>query len=192
VYLHAAQTTVYPVRLADLAVRTAQSPEELMATIRTTVSSIDPDQAISNVRALDDILASGSAPQRFQALLFSMFALLALVLASVGTYGVVSYVVSQRTAEIGVRLALGASTWTIYRWLLGRTAAVVVIGAVAGLLSARWLGRYVSSLLFEVTPGDPSSYAAAAAVLLTVALVASIFAGRRALHIEPTQALRYE
>ena len=192
VYLHAAQTTTYPVRLADLAIRTTHSPERTLGIVRAAVSVIDPEQSISNVRTLDDLLAAGSAAQRFQALLFSMFALLALVLASVGTYGVVSYLVSQRTAEIGVRLALGASSWTIYRWLLGRTALVVLTGAMAGLIVARWLGRYVSTLLFEVQAGDPASYLLAAGVLLTVAFLASLLAGRSAVRIDPTQALRYD
>jgi predicted permease len=192
VYLHAAQTTMYPVRLSDLAIRTTMRLEDVVPTVRAAVSSVDPEQAISNVRTLDDILLADSASRRFQALLFSMFGLLALLLASVGTYGVVSYVVSQRIPEIGVRLALGASAWSIYRWLLGRTAIVVVTGAAAGLVLARWLGRYVSSLLFGVTVGDPPSYAFAAGVLLTVALIASVLAGRRAVRIDPTAALRYE
>jgi putative ABC transport system permease protein len=164
----------------------------LVAEIRAAVQDIDPQQAVSNVRTLEDILLAGSADRRFQALLFSMFGLLALVLASVGTYGVVSYVVSQRTSEIGVRLALGSSVWGIYRWLLARTCALVVAGALIGLLAARGLGRYVSTLLFEVTVNDPASYMASATVLITVAIAASLVAGRRATRIDPTQALRYQ
>jgi putative ABC transport system permease protein len=192
VYLAAAQTQAYPVRLADLAVRTDASPTAVAAGVRAVVSTIDPEQSVSNVRSLDDILRAGSAPHRFQALLFSMFAVLALVLASVGTYGVVSYVVTQRTPEIGVRLALGASVWGIYRWLLGRTLLVVITGALAGLAAAFGLGRYVSSLLFNVSPTDAPSYATAAALLLLVAFAASVLAGRRATRVDPTSALRYE
>ena len=192
VYLPAAQTTIYPVRLADFAVRTVSRPADHMVGIRAAVADLDPQQAVSNVRTLEDILLAGSADRRFQALLFSMFGALALVLASVGTYGVVSYVVSQRTPEIGVRLALGSSVWGIYRWLLARTCAIVVAGAVLGLLVARWLGRYVSTLLFEVTVNDAASYVMSAAVLETVAIAASLVAGRRAARIDPTQALRYE
>jgi predicted permease len=192
VYLPASQTTIYPVRLADFAVRTQASPANLVAAIRAAVADIDPEQSVSNVRTLEDILLAGSAERRFQALLFSMFGLLALVLASVGTYGVVSYLVSQRTPEIGVRLALGSSVWGIYRWLLARTCAIVIAGAVIGLVAARWLGRYVSTLLFEVTVNDPSSYIVSAAVLVVVAMAASLVAGRRATRIDPTQALRYE
>ena len=192
VYLPAAQTTMYPVRLADFAIRTQARRADLVPAIRAAVAEIDPQQAVSNVRALEDILLAGSADRRFQALLFSMFGALALVLASVGTYGVVTYVVSQRTPEIGVRLALGSSVWGIYRWLLARTFAIVVTGAVIGLLAARWLGRYVSTLLFEVTVSDPASYVISATVLVTVAIAASVLAGRRAARIDPTRALRYE
>jgi putative ABC transport system permease protein len=192
VYLPAAQTNIYPVRLADLAIRTDASVSSVAASVRAVISTIDPEQSVSNIRALDDLLVAGSASQRFQALLFSLFALLALVLASVGTYGVVSYVVTQRTPEIGVRLALGASVWGIYRWLLGRTATVVIAGALAGLAAALAAGRYVSSLLFEVSASDPASYAAAAGLLVVVALIASVLAGHRATRIDPTRALRYE
>jgi predicted permease len=192
VYLPAAQTAIYPVRLADFAVRTQTGPADVVAAIRATVKDIDPQQAVSNVRTLEDILLAGSADRRFQALLFSMFGALALVLASVGTYGVVSYVISQRTPEIGIRLALGSSVWGIYRWLLARTCAIVVAGAVIGLVAARWLARYVSTLLFEVTVSDPASYLMSATALVTVAITASLVASRRAAHIDPTKALRYE
>lgn len=165
---------------------------EVVSTVRAAVAALDPEQSISQARTLDDIILAGSASRRFQALLFSLFALLALVLASVGTYGVVSYVVSQRTPETGVRLALGASVWGIYRWLLTHTAIVVLSGAAAGLLAARWLGRYVATLLFDVAVGDPASDVLAAAVLLTVAAAASLLAGLRAVRVDPVTALRYE
>jgi predicted permease len=192
VYLPAAQTTIYPVRLSDFAVRASGNPTDLVPSIRSAVWAIDAQQPISNVRTLDEILFNGSADRRFQALLFSIFAVLALVLASVGTYGVVSYVVTQRTPEIGVRLALGATRWGISRWLLGQTLVTVTVGAIVGLIVARWLGRFVSTLLFGVTEGDPSSYALAAIALLAVAIGASLLAARRAAAIDPTQALRYE
>jgi putative ABC transport system permease protein len=192
VYLPAAQTKIYPVRLSDLAIKTRGNPTDLLPAIRAAVWDIDPEQPLTNVRTLDDILLAGSADRRFQALLFSMFALLALVLASIGTYGVVSYVVSQRTPEIGVRMALGASVAQIYRWLLVKTVTIVVAGAAIGLVAARWLGQYVSSLLFHVTVGDVPSYALAATILVSVAVGASLLAGRRATRVNPTLALRYE
>ena len=192
VYLPAAQTNIYPVRLSDIAIKTRGNPSDLLPALRAAVWDVDPEQPLTNVRTLDDILLAGSADRRFQALLFSMFALLALVLASIGTYGVVSYVVSQRTPEIGVRMALGASVAEIYRWLLVKIAAIVLAGAALGLIAARWLSQYVSSLLFHVTVGDPPSYVFAAAILVSVAIGASVLAGRRATRVNPTLALRYE
>jgi predicted permease len=192
VYLPAAQIALYPVRLSDLAVRARGNPTDLVPAVRSAVWSLDPEQPVSNVRTLDELLLAGSASRRFQALLFSLFAVLALVLASVGTYGVVSYVVTQRTPEIGLRLALGANGWNIARWLLGRTLIIVATGALAGLLLARWLGQFVSTLLFAVSVGDPPSYLLAAAGVSAVAAAASLLAARRAAAIDPTNALRYE
>jgi predicted permease len=192
VYLAASQTGLYPVRLSDLAVRTRGNPMDLLPTIRSAVWAIDSQQAITNVRRLDDIVAAGSADRRFRALVFSMFALLALVLASIGTYGVVAYIVNQRMPEIGVHLALGASTARIYRLLLARVAAVVVVGVTLGLIAARWLSQYVATLLFHVETTDPATYITAAAVLVGVALTASVLAGRRATSIDVTSVLRYE
>ena len=192
VYLPAAQTGIYPVRLMDLAVRTNPGAASVVPSIRAAVTALDPEQSISSVRTLEDILFASSADRRFQALLFSMFGLLALVLASGGTYGVVAYIVSQRTPEIGVRLALGASVWSIYRWLLTRTAVVVLIGAASGLLGARGLARYISTLLFDVTTGDAASYLSSGVLLVATALAASLVAGYRATKVDPVQALRYE
>lgn len=121
-----------------------------------------------------------------------MFAVLAVALASIGTYGVVAFVVSQRTPEIGVRLAMGATTWHIYRWLLTRLVVLVLGGVVLGLIAARGLGRYVEGLLFQVTLNDAASYAGAALMLLAVGVGACIVAGRQATRIDPTTALRYE
>ncbi len=193
VYLPAAQTGMYPVRLADLAVRsTGGNAHDLMPAIRAAIWSVDRDQPITNIRTLDEILAISSAERRFQTLLFAIFAGLALLLASIGTYGVVAYLVSQRTAEIGVRLALGASRGRIYRALVAPTALLVVAGTLAGVVAARWLAALLDTMLFEVPPGDPATYAAAAGTLLAVALVACVLAVRRAARIDPTTALRYE
>ena len=193
VYLPSAQTNLYPVRLAELAVRAASgNPHDLVPAIRSAIWSIDPDQPITNLRTLEETMVSASAERRFQTLLFTIFASLALLLASIGTYGVVAYLVSQRTPEIGVRLALGASRGRIYRWLVGRTAVLVVVGTLAGIGAARWLATLLETMLFEVAPGDPATYAAAGGALLTVALMACVLAVRRAARINPTVALRYE
>ena len=193
VYLPASQTSLYPVRLSELAVRAASGdPHTLVPAIRAAVWGIDPDQPLTRVSTLEETLTAQSAERRFQTLLFAIFATLALVLASIGTYGVVAYLVSQRTPEIGVRLALGASRGRIYRWLLARTALLVVTGALAGIGAARLLARFVETLLFEVPGGDVSTYVAAGGTLIAVGLAACLLAGRRASRVSPTVALRYE
>ena len=193
VYLPAAQTKIYPVRLSEIAVRAAKGDGlDLVPAIRSAVWAVDANQPITNLRSLDDILLSTSAERRFQTLLFTIFAALALVLASIGTYGVIAYLVSQRTPEIGVRMALGASRGRIYQWLLGRTFVLVVAGTLAGLVLSRYSAKSIEALLFEVTPGDVSTYALAAGVLMFVSLAACALAVRRAARINPTSALRYE
>jgi ABC-type antimicrobial peptide transport system permease subunit len=192
VYFSAAQIGLYPVRLSDLAVRTRGNPVNAVPAIRAAVWELDAQQPVTNVRALTDIVSAGSSDRRFRALVFGIFALLALVLASMGAYGVVAYIVNQRTAEIGVHLALGASMTRIYRLILARVMIMVVAGAAIGLIASLWLSGYVATLLFDVTEKDPASYLLAAAVLLGVAVSASLFAGRHATALDVTNALRYE
>ncbi len=190
VFLAAAQTQLYPVRLADLAVRTSTDPKALAGVIRAAVLDVDPNQPITSVRTLDEILSARAAERQFETLLFFLFASLAVVLAVVGIFGVVSYAVSQRTPEIGVRMALGADTSRILRWLIGRTAIVVVAGAAAGVGASLLLSRFVAALLFQVQPRDGVVYTLAAALLATVALVTTAIAARAATKVDPTTALR--
>ena len=193
VYLPAAQTKIYPVRLQELAVRAANGDGlDLAPAIRSAVWAVDAEQPIQNLRTLDEILTSNAAERRFQTLLFTIFAVLALVLASIGTYGVIAYLVSQRTPEIGVRMALGASRGRIYQWLMGRTLLLVAAGTLLGLLIARGTAASIEALLFDVRPGDPMTYAIAAGALMAVAIGACALAVRRAARINPTSALRYE
>lgn len=190
VYLAAAQTQIYPVQIADLAVKAQGDPLALRATLERIVADLDPNQPISTVRTLDDILLQRGEERRFQAMLFSLFALLAIVLALIGVYGVVSFSVSQRTPEIGVRTALGAGRWQIFRWLLGDTATRVGVGAVIGTAAAAALSSFVKSLLFQVEPTDVATYATSAVALCVVALGAAALAARRATSIDPVRALR--
>jgi predicted permease len=193
VYLPAAQTGIYPVRLSELAVRAASGdPHRLVPAIRVAVWAVDADQPLTRVSTLEETLVAQSAERRFQTLLFAIFAALALTLASIGTYGVIAYLVSQRTAEIGVRMALGASRGRIYRWLLARTAVLIVSGTLVGVGVARVLAKGIETQLFEVTPGDAATYAAAGGTLIVVGLAACLLAARRASRISPTIALRYE
>jgi putative ABC transport system permease protein len=193
VYLSAAQTELYPLPLAELAVRGVDDWGEarsLAPAINAAIWAIDPNQPVTNVRTLDETLTLRLAERHFQTFLFSLFAGLALALAVVGVYGVVAYAINQRTAEIGLRMALGADVPRILRWIFRQSVGLVAIGATAGLVGAALLSRYVRALLFEVSPTDPGAYVGAAAVLLSAAIVAIYLAARRATKVDPIATLR--
>jgi putative ABC transport system permease protein len=192
VYLAAGQTQLYPTRLADIAILTSGDPRPLANSLRDAVWAVDKDQPVANVRTLEESVSMAARESRFQATLVGLFALLALTLAVVGIHGVVSYAVSQRTPEIGVRMALGADRLTILRWLLSGTALLVGVGSVIGIAGAAWLSTYVRSLLFQVQPTDIGTYALSALLLSTVALGAAALAARKATLIDPVTALRSE
>ncbi len=148
--------------------------------------------AISNVRTAEEILALSVGPRRFNMFLLGSFAAVALVLACVGLFGVMSYLVSQRTHDIGVRLALGAVPGDIFRLVIGRGMALAGGGAAIGLAAAFWLSRSLEALLFQVRPTDLLTFATVVIVLLTVALIACAVPARRATRVDPVIALRYE
>jgi ABC-type antimicrobial peptide transport system permease subunit len=162
----------------------------MVPAFQKAIWSVDSAQPVTSVLALDDVLFQRGAAQRFRALLFGMCAVLALVLSLVGVYGVVSYAVSQRTGEIGVRMALGAARGDILWWLVGGTATLVGVGAAVGLVTARFLARTLDSLLFGITSADLATYAIAAASLSIVAIGSAALAARRATLIDPSRALR--
>jgi putative ABC transport system permease protein len=191
-FLPAAQTQIYPARLQDLAVRFSGDEGRTREALRAAVTAIDPNQPVANVRTLEEVVSRDARDQRFQALLLGVFALLALVLATIGVHGVVSYLVAQRTAEIGVRMALGAGARAILRSLLVGTGLRVLAGAAAGLAAAWMLSTYVGSLLFQVTPTDAVTYALASILLVVVAVSAAAIAAGRATRIDPVRALRTE
>ena len=141
---------------------------------------------------MDDLLATSMAPQRFRMLLIGLFALLALVLAAVGVYGVIAYSVGQRRHEIGVRLALGAQRRDVMKLLLGEGAVLAVAGIGLGIAGAFWLTRFFSSLLFGVKPTDPVTFLSVSIVLVGVVLLASYIPARRATRVDPMVALRHE
>jgi putative ABC transport system permease protein len=192
VYLSAAQTTLYPVRLADFAVRAAGDPRSLIMAIQKQVWAIDKDQPVTNVKTLDEVISDSVAQRRFQMMLLLLFAGLALFLALVGVYGVAGYSVSQRTAEIGVRIALGAQRSDILALILRQTMLVVGGGIVIGTAVAYYLSRYMASLLFSIKPSDPLTYVTLAALLTATTLAACYIPARRACAVDPTVALRYE
>jgi putative ABC transport system permease protein len=141
---------------------------------------------------LATIVNESVAQRRFSMLLLGLFALIALFLAAVGLYGVVSYTVSQRTQEIGVRMAIGAQRGDVLRMIVGGGMKLTLVGIAMGLAGALALARLVATMLFDVTPFDPTSYAATAIVLLAVASLACYIPARRAMRVDPITALRQE
>jgi predicted permease len=190
VYLPAAQTRLYPVQLADVAVRTSGDPTGIVASLQREVWALDKDQPITNVHALDEVLFQRGSAQRFRALLFGMCAGLALVLSLIGVYGVVSYAVSQRTPEIGIRMALGADRVDIVKWLVGGTSLLVLMATAVGLVVARALSHTLDLLLFGVTSADVATYVTAAATLIVVGVGSAAIAARRGTLVDPAKALR--
>ena len=190
VYLPAAHTALYPLHLRDIAVRITPGAAGVPEAIRAAVTELDSDQPVTTVRTLDDSLAMGAAQKRFQTSLFGLFAFVAFGLAIVGVYGVIAYSVSQRSAEIALRLTLGATKPGIVIDIMRRTAVMVAAGVFAGLAVALLSSRMLTSLLFEITPTDPVTYVVTAAGLLVAGVAAGGLAGLRATKVNPITALK--
>ena len=178
--------------LMDIIVRTDSAPETLLPAIRQKVHELDGELALANVRTMDEWLSNSAAQPRLNTVLLSVFAGLALVIASIGIYGVLAYSVNQRSGEIGVRMALGATPRNVLRLIVGEGMTVALIGIAIGLLGGLALGRAVSSLVFGVTVRDPATFTAVAMVLASVALAACTIPALRASRVDPVVALRYE
>jgi len=175
-----------------LVVKTNLEPLSLAATVRKTVWEIDRDQPVSNIASMENIVSNSVARQRFSMLLLGIFASLALVLAAVGIYGVMSYSVAQRTPEIGIRMALGAQRGDVLKLTIGQGLRLVVTGVIIGLAAAFVLSRVMSSLLFGISPTDPLTFITISLVLVSVAILASYIPALRASRVDPMFALRYE
>jgi putative ABC transport system permease protein len=175
-----------------LVVRTAGQASTLGPSLRERVRQVDPDVTVTNIRTMEERLAASVARPRLQTLVLGGFAALALLLAAVGIYGVMAHAATQRTREIGIRMAVGASSRAILALFMRQGAAMVAFGLAAGLLGAVSLTRALRTLLFEVSPTDPRVFAALTVVLATVALAAAWFPARRATRLDPTVALREE
>ena len=171
---------------------TLEDPVSLAPSVRGAVRELDRDLPVSNVRTMDEVLANVLAPRRYSMLLLSLFALVALVLAAVGIYGVMSYAVTQRRHEIGIRLALGAQRSDILRLVVRHGMLLAGVGLAIGLTGAFWLARSLSGLLAEVQATDPVTFFAVAVLLAGVALAACYLPARRAMRVDPMVALRYE
>ena len=189
-YLTYTQAGFFPPN--DLVVSTDVEPLSLATTVRQTVWEIDKDQPVSNISTMEDVLSESIARQRFSMLLLGIFAAVALVLAAVGIYGVMSYSVAQRTHEFGIRMALGAQQSDVLKLAVGEGLKLVLIGVAIGLATAFILTRVMSSLLFGVSATDPTTFIIISLVLISVALLASYIPARRATKIDPMIAMRYE
>ena len=175
-----------------LIVRTAVPPQDVAAPLRRVIASVDPDQPIASVRTMDTIVGLEIADRRQQLVLLGAFAALALLLASIGLYGILSYAVAQRGREIGLRLALGATTASVMRMVLGRGAALVGAGVAIGGAAAWAAARAMQSVLHGVGSNDPATYAAVIALLAAIGLAASYVPARRAARLDPSDVLRSE
>jgi putative ABC transport system permease protein len=173
-------------------VRSTADPSALLPGIRSAVQSLDPNLPVFEVRQLEDILADNSSSRRLAVTLIGSFALLALLLAGIGIYGVVSYLVTQRRQEIGIRIALGASAQNVLSMVLWQGARLATFGIIAGLAGAFALTRMIASLLFEVSAFDLTIFAIGVIALGALVLLACWLPARRATRIDPLAALRYE
>jgi putative ABC transport system permease protein len=178
--------------LTVLLVRTHVPPESLVPAVQRAVAAVDKDQPIAQVKTMEQLLGESAAQPRFYALLLGVFAGVALLLAVIGIYGVVSYTVAQRAHEIGIRMALGAKTSDVLRMIVGQGMMQTALGVSLGLAAALALTRLLSGLLFGVDAYDPLTFIGGAIILATVALVAAFIAARRAAKVDPVIALRTE
>ena len=175
-----------------LLVRTASNPGGLAGTLPRIVAEVDKNQAVFDIMSMEQVLSEWLAPQRFAMRLFGIFAGLAVILAVVGIYGVMSYSVSMRTHEIGVRLALGAERRDVLKLVLGQGLKLAVIGVAIGIAGAFALTRLVAGFLYGVTATDPATFAGVSLLLIVVALAASYVPAWRATRVDPIVALRHE
>jgi putative ABC transport system permease protein len=176
----------------DLAIRTSGDTSNLVSSVRQIIREVDPDQPVSNVATMSDVLGVEAAQRRMGMIMLAAFAGLALLLASLGIYGVLAYFVTQHTNEIGVRMALGANRWNILALVLKKGMTLTLLGIAIGLAASFALTRLMSSLLFGVNASDPLTFVAVPLLLAVVALVACWIPARRATQVDPMVALRYE
>jgi ABC-type antimicrobial peptide transport system permease subunit len=175
-----------------LVVQTNVDPLSLAGTVRRTVWEIDKDQPVSDINSMEQVVSESVARERFSMLLLGAFAGLALLLAAVGIYGVMSYAIAQRTREIGIRMALGARRSDVLQLALGEGLRLVSVGVLIGLAAAFVLTRVMASLLFGVTPTDAATFITISVMLMSVATLASYIPALRATKVDPIFALRYQ
>jgi putative ABC transport system permease protein len=182
----------WPVQSMSVVMKTTTPPESLVGAVRQEVHAIDANLPVSNIGSLEQIIAESISQPRFYMLLLGIFASVALLLAAIGIFGVLSYAVSQRTREIGIRMALGAPGRTVVNLIVRQAMVLVVSGVAAGTIAALFVSKTMTKMLFSVTPTDPVTFGGVAAVLVGVALFASYLPARRATRVDPIVALRAE
>jgi putative ABC transport system permease protein len=181
-----------PFPFSSLVVRASGDAAKLATAVRQQIRQVDPDQGVAGVETMQQLVVDSIARPRFETLLLCAFAFIALALACIGIYGVVAYSVTQRSREIGIRIALGASRFSVFRIVLRDGFGMTIFGLVASIASALVLTRFLRSLLFEVQPDDPITLAAVTAALAGVSLLACYFPARRAMSVDPAITLREE
>jgi predicted lysophospholipase L1 biosynthesis ABC-type transport system permease subunit len=177
---------------SEFVIETRGDPKSVFPELRALIKQIDPNLPIGEVGSFDQVISRSISPQRMNSLVLTIFGGFALLLASLGIYGVLSYFVRSRTTEIGLRMALGASEWGILKIIAAQGLLPVLLGIAFGGTIACWLSRYLKSLLFGVQPIDPLTYAAVSALLLVTATLACFVPGHRAMRTDPAVTLRLE
>jgi predicted permease len=179
-------------RGTEVVVRTKGSPLAHVGSIRHALEQVNSQQALFDVETMDEIISYSLRARRFSMVLLGIFAVLALLMSCAGMYGVISYLVSQRTHEIGIRMALGAKRQDVLRMILGEAAKMAFLGVAIGLVASFALARLMAKLLFGVSAHDPITLAGVASLLVLIALMACYIPARRATKVDPMVALRYE
>ena len=180
------------VGFATFVVRTSGDPDAMTSAVRGAMQEIDSGLPLYDIKPVHDVISESVAPRRLNMVLLGVFAGLALALAAVGLYGVISYSVSQRTREIGIRMALGASHKSVLRLVVGQGMMLSLIGVAIGLIASFFLTKFMATLLFGVSATDPLTFLAISVALIGVSIVASFIPARRAMKVDPMAALRYE
>ena len=182
----------FSIRAMTLVLRTENDPASFVASVRREVNRIDPDLALADIKTMDQLMSESLGQSRYRGVLLGIFAIVALTLAAVGIYGVIAYAVSQRTREIGIRIALGARKRDIFKMVVGHGMILSLIGVSIGVAASLMLTRYLASLLYGVSSTDPATFTSVVLLLITVALVACSIPARRATRVDPMNALRHE
>ncbi len=182
----------HPYSAMTFVVHSSTAPLGLASAIRSEIRALDKNLPIAGIKTMEELVGATNAPRQFNTLLLAVFSTVALSLAVVGLYGVLAYSVSERTQEMGVRLALGAQAGSVLKLVIGQGMKLVVIGVVIGLAGSFGLTRLMAKLLFGVGPTDPLTFISVAALLMLVALFACFIPARRATKVDPMVTLRHE